>query len=124
MTQRSELTTLDGVISRDVQPSGVGQSVISDQFRMYMARKVSPMLDLVITAKVFRNKVLEGSDPNVDRRFYQLIPALSWHWRPEWTFSTQYWYTRQKFDVDPKAAESNAVYVVVTYAWPQQVASR
>ena len=124
MTQRSELTTLDSVISRDVQPSGVGQSVISDQFRMYLNRKVAPLLDLTITAKVFRNKVLKGSDPNVDRRFYQLIPGLSWHWRPAWVVSAEYDYTRQKFDADPKSAESNALYAIVTYAWPRHVASR
>ena len=124
MTQRSELTTLDSVISRDVQPSGVGQSVISDQFRMHLNRKIAPLLDLTITAKVFRNKVLKGSDPNVDRRFYQLIPGLSWHWRPAWVVSAEYDYTRQKFDADPKSAESNALYAIVTYAWPRHVASR
>ena len=124
MTQRSELTTLDGVISRDVQPSGVGQSVISDQFRMYVARKISPLLDLVVTAKVFRNHVLKGSDPSVDRRFYQLIPALNWRWSPAWTFGTQYSYTRQKFDADPNAAESNALYLTASYAWLPHVASR
>lgn len=124
MTQRSELTTLDGVISRDVQPSGIGRSVMSNQFRMYLARKISPMVDLVLRAKAFRNEVLEGSDPTVDRRFYGLTAGLNWYWKPAWTFAAEYDYTRQKFDADPKTAESRAVFVSVTYAWPRLVASR
>lgn len=124
ITQQSELTTFDGVISRDVQPGGLGRSMISNQFRVYLARRISPTLDVVVRTRVFRNKVLEGSDPGIDRRYYEFEPALRWSWRSEWSISTQYQYRRQKFDADPEPAKSNALSVSVTYAWPQHVVSR
>ncbi len=124
MVQRAELTTFDGVISRDVQSSGIGRSVMSNQLRMYLARKISPMLSFVLRANVLRNKVLEGSDPDIDRRYYELIPALSWQWRPEWAFGAEYRYRSQKFDANPETAKSNAMFVSATYTWPRQVASR
>lgn len=124
LEQRSELATVDGVISRDVQPSGAGRSVLSNQFRINMSRKISPMVNLNIRANVFRNKVLEGSDPDVDRRYYELIPGLSWQWRPEWAFALEYQYRKQKFDASPNTAKSNAFFVGVNYSWPRQVTSR
>jgi hypothetical protein len=124
LTQRSELATVDAVIIRDVQPSGVGRSVLSNQFRMNLSRKISPMVNLNIWANVFENKVLEGSDPNIDRRYYELVPGLSWQWKPEWSFGFVYQYRKQKVDADPEAAESKAIIANVNYAWPRQVTSR
>ena len=124
MVQRSELTTFDGVISRDVQPSGIGQSVLSNQLRMYLTRKISPMLTVVVRANLLRNKVIEGSNSDVDRRLYELIPGLSWQWRPEWAISAEYTYQRQKYDAFPDTAERNVLFIGATYIWPRQVASR
>jgi hypothetical protein len=124
LEQRSELTTVDGVISRDVQPSGAGRSVLSNQLRLNLSRKISPMVNLNIRANIFRNKVLEGSDPDIDRRYYELIPGLSWQWKPEWAFALDYQYRKQKFDADPETAKSNALFAGVNYSWPKQVTSR
>ena len=124
LLQRSELTRVDGVISRDVQPSGFDRSVISNQFRVRLTRKISPILSVVLRANMFRNKVLEGTDPNVDRRYYRLRTGLNWQWRPEWAIGMDYQYRRQKFDTDPESAKSNALIVDVTYTWPRQVTSR
>lgn len=124
MRQRSELTTFDGVISRDVQSSGIGRVVMSNQLRMYLARKISPMLDVVLRAKLIRNKSLEGSDPGDNRRYYELAPALSWQWKPNWAFGAEYRYRERKFDDDPEAAKSNAAFINVTYRLPRKVVSR
>jgi hypothetical protein len=124
IVQQSELTTFEGVISRDVQPSGIGRSVMSNQLRIYLARKISPMLSFVLRANVLRNEVLEGTDPDIDRRYYELIPALSWQWRPEWAFGTEYRYRSNKFDDNSETAESNMLFMSATYTWPRQVASR
>ncbi len=124
MVQHSELTTFDGVISRDVQPSGIGQSVLSNQLRMYLTRKISPMLTVVVRANLLRNKVIEGSSSDIDRRLYELIPGLSWQWRPEWAISAEYTYQRQKYDAFPDTAERNVLFIGATYTWPRQVASR
>jgi hypothetical protein len=121
---RSELSTVDGVISRDVHSSGTGRTVVINQFRTNMTRKISPMVSMKIRAKMFRNKVLEGSNPNDDRRYYELSPGLSWLWNPKLAFGLEYQYRRKKFDTSPESAESNALYLEVTYTWPRQVTSR
>jgi hypothetical protein len=124
LMQRSELATVDAVISRDVQPSGAGRSAISNQFRINMARKISPMVNFNIRANIFRNKVLEGSDPDIDRRYYEVIPGLSWQWKPEWSFGLEYQFRKQKFDANPETAKSKAVFVGINYSWGKQVTSR
>ncbi|MGA9033873.1 MAG: outer membrane beta-barrel protein, partial [Sulfuricaulis sp.] len=124
IVQHSELTTFDGVISRDVQPSGIGQSVLSNQLRMYLTRRISPMLTVVVRANFLRNKVIEGSNPDVDRRLYELIPGLSWQWRPEWAISAEYTYQNQKYDAFPDTAERNVLFIGTTYTWPRHVTSR
>jgi len=124
MVQRSELTRFDGVISRNVRPSGIGRSVLSNQLRMYLTRKISPILTVVVRAKVLDNHVIEGSDSSVDRRLYELVPGLSWQWRPEWAINADYTYQRQKYDAFPDTAERNVLFIGTTYTWPRQVASR
>ncbi len=82
------------------------------------------MVNLDIRASIFRNKVLEGSDPDIDRRYYELIPGLSWQWRPEWAFSVEYRYREQKFDTNPETAKSKALFGGLRYSWGRQVTSR
>lgn len=122
--QKSELTTLDGVISRDVYPSGGGRAVQSDQLRVNLLRKISPKLNFELKATLFRNKVVEGSDPDIDRRYYEVEPGLSWQWTPHWFVNTSYRYRRQKFDAEPDTAKSNAVFLGVAYNWRKQAVSR
>jgi hypothetical protein len=124
LTQRSELATVDAVISRDVQPTGAGRSVLSNQFRLNLSRKISPMVSLNIWANVFKNKVLEGTDPDIDRRYYEVVPGLNWQWKPEWSFLLQYHYRKQKYDAITETATSKALSAGVNYSWPKQVTSR
>jgi opacity protein-like surface antigen len=124
LEQRSELATVDAIISRDVQPSGAGRSALSNQFRLNMSRKISPMVNFNIRANIFRNKVLEGSDPNIDRKYYEIMPGLSWQWTPKWALGLEYQYRKQEFDASPDTAKSNAAYASIYYSWDKQVASR
>jgi hypothetical protein len=117
--QRSELSTLEAIISRDVQPSGGGRSVESTQLRLHYARKLSTTTEFVIGASTFRNKVLEGSDPEVDRRYSEIVPEFRWQLTPAWSLGASYSFRKQKFDVDSDSAESTAVFVGMTYA-PQR----
>lgn len=115
MEQKSELSTFDGVISRDVTPSGIGRSLQTDQLRVHWVRKTSPTVDFALQAQLFRNNVLEGSAPDIDRRYYELQPELRWHWLENWIVSGSYRYRKQKFDVDAGAADSNAIFLGLTY---------
>lgn len=115
LEQKSEISQLDTVFSRDIAPSSIGQSLQSDQFRIRWLRKTSPFIDFVLEGQVIRNKVIEGSNPAVDRRYAEVGPGLRWHWLEHWAISAGYRYRRQKYDVDSNSADSNAVFLGVTY---------
>ncbi|OGI61642.1 MAG: hypothetical protein A2W18_15110 [Candidatus Muproteobacteria bacterium RBG_16_60_9] len=113
----SETMELDGTISHDVSPSGSGRSIQSDQLRMRLLRSISPTLRFALRATLLRNKVLEGSDASVDRRYYEVEPALEYQWTSQWSMRTGFAYRYQKFDADPNSANSNVVFVGVAYNW-------
>jgi hypothetical protein len=119
-SQLSELSRLDALISRNVQPSGSGRSVSSDQLRVLWVRGLSPTIRLRVHAKIFRNQVLEGADTSVDRRYAEAQAGLGWSWAPEWSFSVDYKYRSQKYDADPDSAQSSGVSATLAWAPPRR----
>lgn len=116
LEQKTEISQLDTVLSRDVAPSGIGRAVRTDQYRVRWLRKTSPTVDFSLEGQVIRNRVLEGTDPSVDRRYIEVGPQFTWHWIEHWSISGGYRYRRQKYDADANSADSNAVYLGVRYA--------
>lgn len=115
-SQLSELSRLDALISRNVQPSGSGRSVTSDQLRVFWNRKLSPITGLRIRAKVFRNQALEVAGTSTDRRYAEAQVGLNWNWVPEWSFGIAYNYRYQKYDVNADSAQSNGVSATLSWA--------
>lgn len=115
-TQQSELSSLDALISRDVQPSGIGRSTYTDQLRVYWDRKLANHRAFVFQSTVFRNKTLEGSDPLVDRFYAEAAALIRWRLAPEWFGNAGYRYRYQKYDASPDSAESNGVFLALVWA--------
>ena len=118
-TQQSELSRLEALISRGIQPSGSGRSVSADQLRVFWDRRLYPAIRLRVWAKIFRNQALEGTDLAVDRHYAETEVRLSWRIMPEWSLSTAYKYRTQKYDADVDSAESSGVVFAATWV-PQQ----
>lgn len=114
--QRSEISELDAVLSRDVAPSGIGRTLGTNQFRIRWLRKTAPTVDFVLDGEALRTRVLEGSDPATDRRYLQIALSLRWHWLEDWAIGGGYRYRRQKYDAESDSADSNAVFLGVSYA--------
>jgi len=119
-SQRSDVTRLDGSIRHDVSPSGVGRSIESDQLRMRFVRRITRKTSFDLRTTLLRNKVLKGSDPTVDRRYYEVEPAFEYQWMPQWFLRASYVYRYQKFDALTSSASSNAVFFDVAYDWQRQ----
>jgi hypothetical protein len=115
LRQTSELETLEGVISRDITPSGAGQALRTDQIRLYWSRRVSAQTEFVFETQLFRNRVLEGSNPAIDRRYVELVPQLRWQWLENLYVVGSFRYRQQKFDALPGSAESNTVFLGISY---------
>jgi hypothetical protein len=119
-TQRSELSTLNALISRNVQPSGSGRSVSAGQLRIFWNRKLTETTAFRLRMKVFRTKALEGSDPLADRRYGEGEMGVVWYWAPEWSINASYNYRNQKYDVNPDSAQSSGVFIELAWAPPQR----
>lgn len=115
LRQQSELSTLEGVVSRDVTPSGAGRALRTDQFRVWWSRRLSPETELVFEAQLFRNRDLEGVNRSSDRRYYEVSPQLRWRWLENMYIVGSYRYRKQKFDLGTESAESNAVFLGLSY---------
>ena len=114
-TEISELTTLSAVASRAVRASGGGQSVESDQIRLNLRRNLSALSDLGVRVRAFRNEVLEGTNPGLNRTYIEVAPEYRWQVAQGWRVTTSYAYRRQKSDAETESADSNAVFVGLEY---------
>lgn len=119
-SQQSELSQLEAVISRDVEPSGSGQSVSTDQLRVDWNRRLSQTMGSSLRSTVFRNKSLQGSDPTVDRRYVEAAAGVNWTMAPEWSIGVTYQYRYQKYDTAVDSASSSGIFVAVNWAPPRR----
>ncbi len=115
LTKRSELTRLVAILRRDLNPTGIGRVVQTDELVLRMRRELSQRLTFTLRARLFRDKALEGDPTNVDRDYAEVQPGLRWRWTRQRSVIGFYRYRRRKFDAADKAADSNAIFVGVAF---------
>jgi hypothetical protein len=111
-------------LKHDVMPSGAGYVVQSDRFNIRFRSKITSKLTFLLSGKFFRNKSLEASATNKDRRYYSIEPGLRRLLTRKWSVDGYYRYRYQKYDNAAASAKSNAVFLGVRYAWPMIRVSR
>jgi hypothetical protein len=116
LRQTGELSTFEGVLSRDVTPSGIGRTLRSDQLRVYWTRQLAPEIEFVFNVQLLRTQLLEGSDPNANRTYYDIAPELRWRWLENTYVVGSVRYRKQKYESDPNSADSNAVFFGIRYS--------
>lgn len=115
LRQSSETSTLEGVISRDVTPSGIGQALRTDQLRIFWSRRLSENLEFILETQWLRTRALEGGNAGVDRRYYEISPQLRWQWLENWYVVGSFHRRQEKLDTAPDSADSNAVFLGLSY---------
>ena len=118
--QKAELSRLEAVISHDIQPSGIGQSVSANQVRLDWNQMLSPTMAFLLRARVLRSEALEGPDPTIDGRYAEAETGLDWALAPEWSLGVHYQYRYRKFDADLDTAQSNGVFAGISWAPPRR----
>ncbi|MBI3899650.1 MAG: hypothetical protein HY308_15335 [Gammaproteobacteria bacterium] len=116
LKQHSDISSLEGVISRDIAPSGVGRVVRADQVRVYWTQKTSETVEFVLDAQLLKNQVIEGTDPTVDRRYYEISPQLRWQWLENLSVIGSYRVRWQKYAVDSDSADSHSIFLGLSYS--------
>jgi hypothetical protein len=118
--QDAELSRLQALLSHDVQPSGIGQSVSVNQVRLDWNQMLSPTMAFLLRALVFRSEALEDPDPTIDGRYAEAEAGVNWALAPEWSLGVRYQYRYRKFDADLDTAQSNGVFAGLSWAPPRR----
>ena len=116
--KRTGLTKFSGRLGRSTFASGAGDVVISDELVFNMVRGLSETVRFSLRIKAFQNESMRRDNPDANRRYLSLTPALSWRVTQWWSVDAFYRYRRQNRDTDSLSAESNAVYLSMRYARP------
>jgi hypothetical protein len=123
-TETGEISRLEGTISHNVRPSGAGRSIESDRLYVRWIRGLTSNVAFTLRVFLLQNQILEGTDPSIDRRYYEVEPAIEYQWTQQWAFRAAYAYRYQKFDAAPSSGTSNAVYVGIIYNPRRQLLGR
>lgn len=116
------LTRYVGRFSVDVEPSSSGAQIETNELTGDVYRIINPRLNFSLRARAFEpDRLGANREDRFARRFISFEPKLEWKYSRNWTVSGAYRYRRQKAQIDPIAAESNAVLFALKYTPPSKI---
>jgi len=98
-------------LERNLSPSGVGNLVETDQANANMSYKLGERWSFALRTRLFQNENIENPESGSNRRYFQILPALTYRITPDWRVEAAYQYIRQKRFNEPDSADSNAVFL-------------
>jgi len=119
--KRTGLTKFSVRLGRSTFASGAGDVVNSDELAFNMTRELSEKMNFSLRMRAFQNESIRSDNPYANRRYLSIAPVLKWNITRWWSVDFSYRYRRQNRDTDSRSAESNRVYLSVTYARPSQL---
>jgi len=96
---------------RTLSPSGVGNLVETDQVNANMSYQLAERWSFALRTRLFQNENIENPQSGSNRRFFQILPALTYRITPDWRVEAAYRYARQKRFNEPDSADSNTVFL-------------
>lgn len=108
-------------LERQLFPSTRGGLVQTDQLILRMNREITPRLNFSMGARLFSTETLQQGDRANDRDFVSVEPRLSWNLTRWWLVGAAYRYRWEDRDVDSGTADSNAVFISLTYSRPTEL---
>jgi opacity protein-like surface antigen len=109
------LTRFNGILSRNVTPSAAGDLVKTDSLSFNMTHDLSELLYFRLRSRIFENESLRTQKASGNRRSLTIEPALIWTLTENWSLDALYRYRREKRFDNPDSADSNAVYIILTW---------
>lgn len=127
LEKRFESTTLRGTALRELRPTGSGRLIDSKSVGVDLRHRLSERLTFLLDTVVFRNETNNNSFNQANdeqRTFLSVQPRLRWRLTRWWDIVGSYRYRYQKYDERSDSADSNSVFVYVTYNWPRESVAR
>ena len=130
LSKQFERATIQGSITRDLAPSGVGVIIATNRAELAssyrLSETVTGSLNVVASLTSGKSEAATGIVFR-DRRYVSVNPGISWKFSEWWKVEVSYMYRWQEFDlletdspVTPHTAKSHVAMFMVTYYPPKQ----
>lgn len=110
--------TLKLQATRDYSPSGNGVVYETDNVNLNAQYMLKQRHGLSLDIAYLDRQPSSTSFASVGRKYYRIQPGYYWNMSENWVFSTYYRYSKQKYDDNTVAAESNMISINLAYSWP------
>lgn len=113
---RSELTTLNFDLSRNLAPNSNGTQYVQDALRLYLNRDITQRLVGTVGTVLTHSKAV-GDLRRLDQSYVNLETGLSWRLTPTWSMSGSYTFVISNSDADSSStrAKNNALFFSLAY---------
>jgi hypothetical protein len=114
--KRSEVTTMNVDISRNLAPNSNGTQYIEDAFRLYVDRELTARL-VGTLGMVFTKSQSVADIRRLDQDYYTVSAALRWKLTPTWSLAGNYAYVTSNSDAGNSSSKekNNALFLSVIY---------
>jgi hypothetical protein len=117
-----ERTHANVAASRDINPSGTGQVVQTDQLAIGIGHQFSERLSGNANAAYLLSRYIAG--PGSDTEYINLNSSLGWNLDESWRAGAGYSFAYQRVKGGPDSASANTIYLSISYNWPKISISR
>lgn len=109
---------------RSLLPSGTGTLLDTTGLRLSYDRPITPVWTFGASARIYRNRNPGGEVSGNDRDFISIEPSLRRRLSDSLSLDISYRYRQQSRDIEDETADSNAIFVGLSYGWPREPLSR
>lgn len=117
-TKTLERGELKLTATRDYTPSGDGTVNETDRANLSMRFMLKERHSMNLAVDYIDSKTSTTPISSYGRQYYRIQPGYTWSITESWALSGFYRYSKQRYDYNTEAADSNMVSVSIAYVWP------
>ncbi len=122
VTKTWERTTITGVVSRSLNPSGNGQLLETSRVFLSLSQELSETLGGTVRGSYFVNDSA-GSGGVSNSKYWDVGSSLNWKWSESWTVGWSFLH-RQQDRGGGETAKGNSISMQLAYQWSPFSVSR
>jgi len=111
-------------LSRSLVPTGSGEPLAQESLSLGYSYQFSERLSVNFPIAAFRNEQISFGDSGADdekRIFFTTEPSLNWRVTEDIVLGASYRYQYERFEEAGTTADSNAVFLTLSYVWPTEI---
>jgi len=124
LEKRSETLVLRGGFSREALPSGGGYLVDVNHLSFFVQKTLTQTVSASLSLDGYLTQAIGVNLSVPDSHYYRIEQHWDWQWAERWSMGATYRYARQEQVGTSTKADSNAVFLVMTYRGPKWAISR